>query len=109
MRLLVALPGLLLILIILWDAFETVILPRRVTRRFRLTTFFYRATWLPSRYVASKIPSGKRREKYLALFGPLSLLMLLTMWAVGLIVGHAMLQWAIHSRLNVSSEAVVLG
>src|SRR6266542_3050349 len=35
MRLLIVIPGLALILIILWDAFETIILPRRVTRRFR--------------------------------------------------------------------------
>ena len=33
------------ILVILWDAFETVILPRRVTRRIRLTGLFYGSIW----------------------------------------------------------------
>jgi len=37
MRLVAVISGFLLILIILWDAFETVILQRRVTRRIRLT------------------------------------------------------------------------
>jgi hypothetical protein len=36
--------GLVLILVILSDAFEAVVLPRRVTRRFRLTRFLYRST-----------------------------------------------------------------
>jgi len=31
--------GTILILVVLWDAFEVVVLPRRVTRRVRLTRF----------------------------------------------------------------------
>ena len=34
--------GLVLILMVLWETFETIVLPRRVTRQFRLTRFFYR-------------------------------------------------------------------
>jgi len=37
MATLVGVFGCLLILIILWDVFETIILPRRVSRRLRLT------------------------------------------------------------------------
>jgi hypothetical protein len=33
--------GVFLILMNLWDTFETIILPRRVARRLRLTTLFY--------------------------------------------------------------------
>ena len=39
--------GAALILLVLWEAFETIVLPRRVTRRVRLTRLFYRATWRP--------------------------------------------------------------
>jgi len=99
-------PGVLLILIIIWDAFETVILPRRVTRRIRLATFFYRSTWSPWSFIAGKITSKRRREKFLALFGPLSLLILLGIWAAGLIVGYAIVQWSIRSQLNVGNDAV---
>ena len=38
--------GVALILIVLGDAFETVILPRQVTRRISLARLFYRWTWL---------------------------------------------------------------
>src|SRR2546421_4751641 len=109
MRLLVAIPGLLLILIILWEAFETIVLPQRVTRRVRLTRQFYFATWVPWVFLATKIRQRKRREEYLSLFGPLSLLVLLALWAVGLIFGYAIIQWALHSDLNVPHERVSFG
>jgi len=32
--------GIALILLVLWEGFETIVLPRRVTRSFRLTRFF---------------------------------------------------------------------
>jgi len=47
MRWVVGLVGIALLAIVLWDAFETIILPRRVAGRFRLTKFFYRTTWRP--------------------------------------------------------------
>jgi hypothetical protein len=38
--------------------------------------------------------SGKRREAYLSIYGPLSLLLLFVLWAVGLIFSFALLHWA---------------
>src|SRR6266536_1181132 len=102
MRMLAAIIGLFLILIILWDAFETIILPRRVARRLRLTSVFYRSIWTPWSAIVRSMRNRKKREKYLGLFGPLSLLMLLTLWATGLIIGYAILQWATNAKLNIS-------
>src|SRR5437660_12486528 len=48
MRIVVVLLSVLLIFGILLDAFESIVLPRRVTRRFRITRVFYRTTWIPS-------------------------------------------------------------
>lgn len=100
MRLLAVIPGLALILTILWDAFETIILPRRVTRRFRLTRLFYQTAWAPWSAWARRLRNLKRREKVLGLFGPLSLLILLSLWALCLIVGYAIVLWAIEAPLN---------
>jgi hypothetical protein len=55
-----AVTGLILIASVLWHAFETVILPRRVTRRFRLTGLFYRYPWRPWSAVARRMRSGRR-------------------------------------------------
>nr|MDQ2713980.1 potassium channel family protein [Chloroflexota bacterium] len=99
MTILIGIVGLLLILIILQDAFETVVLPRRVSRRFRLARMFYRSTWALCSATARWIHATNRREYYLSYYGPLSLLFLLIIWAVGLVVGFAMLQWAFGSTL----------
>jgi hypothetical protein len=92
--------GSILIVFVLWDAFETVVLPRRVSRRFRLTRFFYRATWPPWRALARRRPAGNPRENFLSIFGPLSLLLLLVLWAVSLVFGFALLHWGLGTHLE---------
>ena len=98
---LIGLLGLLLIGIGLWDVFETIVLPRRVTRRVRLTRLFYRASWRPWSLLAHSIQKRhKRREVFLSIFGPLSLLALLAIWAFTVVLGFAMLHWAMGSRIG---------
>jgi len=93
MKILVGIAGLSLLLVVLWDAFETVVLPRRVTRRLRLTRLFYRSSWRPWRAVSRLLRGAKRQDAFLSFFGPLSLLLLLTFWAAGLVAGFALLHW----------------
>jgi Ion channel len=104
MRILGAIVGLLSIGVILWDAFETVILPRRVTRRIRLTSLFYSSIWLPWSCIVSLISTKKRSDKYLGLFGPLSLLILLGLWAFGLILGYALILWSSQEKLSLATS-----
>lgn len=47
--------GLVCLLIVLLDAFQTIILPRRASGRFRLTRIFYIATWTPWRFLARRL------------------------------------------------------
>ncbi len=93
MHLLAVIAGLFMIAVILLDAFETIVLPRRVQRSFRLTAWFYRNTWIPWSKFAARIRSASRREAYLGYFGPFSLILLLVLWAAGLILGFALLQF----------------
>ena len=92
--------GLLILVVILWDVFETIILPRRVTRRFRLVRLFYRYTWIPWSGAARVIRRGSRRESFLSYFGPLSLLALFVVWAVGLIFAFALLHLGAGSAIS---------
>jgi hypothetical protein len=89
----------LLIAIILWDAFETVVLPRTVSHRWRLTRFYFDQTWKSWRRMAAASRTDRRRERFLAVYGPLSLLGLACVWALGLLTGFAGLQWAAGSHL----------
>ncbi|HEX8774703.1 MAG TPA: potassium channel family protein [Pyrinomonadaceae bacterium] len=109
MRILIALVGSVFIVSVALDAFETIVLPRRVTRRFRLTKLFYQSTWLPWSAIAQRMRGKKRREAFLSFFGPLSLLALLAVWAFVLLLGFAMLQWALQSKLNVPDADVSAG
>lgn len=95
--------GCILILIVLWDAFETVILPRRVSRKIRLTSLFYRGSWSLVSGLARRMRQGKLRERYLGFFGPLSLLGLFVIWGIGLIIGFAMLYWAVGLRMSIAA------
>src|SRR3989441_3995053 len=94
MRVWAGIAGAVLVAVVLWDAFETIVLPRRVTRRVRLTRFFYRATWRPFAASARLVRAGGRREAYLGFYGPLSLLLLLVLWAAALVLGFGLLQYA---------------
>jgi hypothetical protein len=105
MRLIAVIVGIALIVTILWDAFETIILPRRVTRRIRFTSIFYRTMWMICAGLVRAMHNRKRREKYLGTFGPLSLLMLLALWAAGLILGYAVLHWGLQTTLNLPEES----
>jgi hypothetical protein len=97
--------GIGLISVVLWECFETIVLPRRVTRRFRLTRLFYRRTWLLWSGLGNRLFSGMRLETWLSYFGPLSLLFLLGFWAIVLIFGFAFLYFAAGSSLNVQGGA----
>ncbi len=85
--------GIVILFAVLLDAFETVVLPRRVRRQFRITSWFYRNTWVPWARLASHIKSQTRRETFLGYFGPLSMILLLGLWACGLIFAFALLQY----------------
>jgi ion channel len=109
MRILVAIIGILLIVGILQDAFETIVLPRRISRSIRLTRLFYKATWFGWSAIGRKIRSLNRKEYYLSLYGPLSLIALLVVWAVILVLGFASLQWGFGSAMNAPRNVVNFG
>src|ERR1700685_1936606 len=94
MKILPAIAGFLIISGILLEAFETIVLPRRVTRRFRLTRLYYLTLWIPCRRLAHFIKSSKGREGFMSYFGPLSLLGLFALWAALLILGFGFLYFS---------------
>jgi hypothetical protein len=98
---LLAAAGALWVAVIMWDAFEAMVLPRRVTRRLRPTRMFYRATWTVWSAVARRMRPGGRRETYVSFFGPLSLLVLVAAWAASLVTAFALLQTGLGVPLNV--------
>ncbi len=101
--------GIILIFLILMDAFETVVLPRRIKRSFRIASWFYKTTWRFWTRVGQHIKSPSRREGFLAYFGPLSLIILLGFWALGLIFGFACVQYGLGEHLTLVNEKITFG
>jgi hypothetical protein len=95
-----AIASLALIGWILIEAFETMVLPRRVMRKFRFIRWFYRLNWPVWLLLSRVFRSPKRRENFLSVFGPLSLLALFGVWVLGLIAGFALLHWSLGMRLK---------
>jgi hypothetical protein len=91
--------GVAIFLIVVWDAFEAVILPRRVTRRFRLARLFYKTSWRSWKFVTQLVPSRKTREALLGFYGPISLLILVGVWAVGLVLSFGLMQYGAGSAV----------
>jgi hypothetical protein len=89
----------LLISIVFIDAFEAMILPRRVRHGYRLAALFYRNSWWLWRSLAGLLPPGRWRNGFLSVFGPMSLFALMAVWATGLITGFALLHWSIGTAI----------
>jgi Ion channel len=97
--------GLLLLAVVLGDAFEVMLLPRRVRRKMRLVTYLLRSTWFVWSSAARSLRPGPKRDSFLSLYGPLSLLMLIGVWVAGLIAAFGIISWAasldpVHGVLN---------
>jgi hypothetical protein len=101
--------GIVIICVVLQDAFETVVLPRRVTRHFKLTALVLRRTWIPWRKIATRIRISSWQQNFLGYFGPLSLIMLLVFWALSLIFGFALLQQGIGGHEQLGNEPLTFG
>ncbi len=105
MRFLAGLLGVVMIGLILVDAFEAVLLPRRVTHAYRLIRLFYRVTWPGWKAVGRMFASPRRRESFLSTFAPLSFLIMFAAWAGGMILAFALLHWSFQTRMAVADPA----
>jgi hypothetical protein len=92
--------GLICIFSALLDAFQTIILPRRATGRFRLTRLFYIFTWTPWSAIASRVKNPRKRETALSFYGPLSLVFLIVAWATALVVGFSLMYEGLGSHFT---------
>ena len=104
MRVLTLIAGIVCIFAALFDAFQTIILPRRATGRFRLTRIFFLATWKPWVFFTNRLCGPRTRETAFSFYGPMSLIFLLAMWAAAMVVGFALIYHALGSPFIDSAQ-----
>jgi hypothetical protein len=100
------LAGLALVAVALWEAFESILLPRRASPH-RISRHVLNGLWVVWTWAARPV-RGRAREGILSTYAILALLALFAVWASCLIIGFALLQVAIGSRLSDSSGHVHL-
>jgi hypothetical protein len=96
-QILTLIAGIACLFLALLDAFQTVIMPRRATGRFRITHIFYIVTWAPWSWLSSRVNNERKRETMLSFYGPLSLVLLIVIWAGALVFGFALIFYALGS------------
>ncbi len=96
----IAICAVILILLVLQDAFEAMLLPRRVQRRVRFLTFYFETLWRFWKFLGLRRPPGRRRENLLSHFGALAMLGLFATWALALIIGFGLLDWTMQPPLD---------
>ena len=100
MNILTLIAGIGVLFLALLDAFQTVILPRRAMGRFRITSIFYIVTWAPWSWLATRIKLERKRETMLSFLRPLSLVLLIVIWAGALVLGFALIFYGLGSPLR---------
>ena len=102
-RFLVPIASVVLILAVLHDAFEVMLLPRRVKSKMRIVRYFFDVTWSVWRAVGRRM-NESRRQHFLGLYGPLSLVIMLVIWAGGLMLAFAGLYWSFDTNAATASQ-----
>jgi Ion channel len=94
LSILMAVLAVMLIAASLQDAFEVMLLPRRVQRRVRFAAAYFQVMWPAWRKLVQQLPPG-RREGLLSHFGPLSMIGLFVSWTATLIFGYGLLEYVL--------------
>jgi hypothetical protein len=94
--------GLLIWAAVLWDGFATIILPRTVAPSRRLSGRFNRLSWWLWSRVARRIVQDELRLSFLAVYGPISVMLLLILWAGLMIVAFALIYHTMGQRFQAS-------
>lgn len=97
--------GLVVLAIVAWDAFTSVVLPRAVARRLRPSLVVARVLWGAWSAVGDRIADPRRRQGMLGVFGPLSVIVMLMLWAFGLILAYALLYVGLGAPLRGANDA----
>jgi len=79
--------GIIIVFVIVFDIFASVLVPRPVRSAFLMSAYLRRYTWRLWRALCIGIEPPQRRELLLGIFAPLVMVLLLGGWVFGLILG----------------------
>src|SRR6476660_686821 len=92
--------GVFLLILVAWDVFETIVVPRPTPGWFRIGRYLVRTSWWVLRRVAGGPNRGTTRERVLGLFAPAATLLLLFAWLTALFVAFGLILFALRDQLQ---------
>ncbi len=98
--------GSVLLVMVLWETFETVVLPRSAGPGLRLTRFHFVGTWFTWRFLASRFSyKNPFRQAMLGVYGPLALILLISLWANLLILSFGLMLYGVSANEAIRAGA----
>jgi hypothetical protein len=92
--------GAVIVLVTIYDVFQSVVMPRPAVGRVRLSFTLIRGGWRAWRKVAERPGKLQTRETALAAFAPMMLVTLLVLWGFSLILGFSLIFSGLHDGLQ---------
>src|SRR3954447_11961598 len=94
------LAGIAVVAWILWDVYQTVVIPRATPTRIRLARWVTRGLWAVGRWRAVRATSVDQRERLLGNFAPFTVVVLLGTWVAMLIVGYGLVLFGLRPEID---------
>ena len=95
-----AVVGISTVLGVLLDVFQSIVTPRPVAGRVRVSRYLIRYLWLAFRWVSWRITTVGRREALLGSFGPFCVLAMLVSWVVLLLLGYGLILDSLRNEIR---------
>jgi hypothetical protein len=92
--------GAVIVLVTLYDVFQSVVMPRPAVGRVRLSFTVIRFAWRAWRWMAQRPKKLQTREAALAAFAPLMVVALLVLWGLTFILGWTLIFSGLHDGLR---------
>ena len=89
-----------LISLALFDVFQTVVVPRWTSRRWRIAPHLIEVLWHFWLFVAERLRDKRRRDDWLGTFAPLSVIVILIAWVGALTCGYGLIIYTLRDQVN---------
>src|SRR6202035_1717292 len=83
--------GLAILLVVLYDIFQSVVLPRPAINKLATVRYLVRGLYWICRWAGNRMTSIPRRERWLATYGPVAVLTIFIVWGLALVLAYGLI------------------
>jgi voltage-gated potassium channel Kch len=100
MDVVIFLAGLVLLGIVLWDIFQSIVVPRPTPGRLRLGRYLIPPTWRLWRQIGTRARTAQATDWFLGLYAPGAAILLFAVWLVIIIFADGLMLWALRGEVT---------